>query len=56
MNGKKSDPVNDEQWDEMKKSYWDTVKECYNKINAHYDARREQMTANLEAKKLWLPK
>jgi hypothetical protein len=47
-------PVNDEQWETIKTTYWEEVRSCYTNINAHYDARREKLQANLEAKKTLL--
>lgn len=43
-------PVTNEQWEELKPKYWETVKQCYAKINAHYDAKREEMAENIAKK------
>lgn len=45
-----------EKWEELKDSYWTTVKALYNKIRDHYEGRRRMMEQNLETKKELLSK
>jgi hypothetical protein len=40
-----------EVWEELKAQYWSIVKSLYDRIRAHYDAKREMMNKNLEAKR-----
>ena len=44
-------PVNNEDWESLKKSYWDSVKTIYEKINAHYEEQRNVLLDNLNRKK-----
>lgn len=45
-------PVNNEDWESLKKSYWDSVKTIYEKINAHYEEQRNVLLDNLNKKKV----
>ena len=40
-----------EVWEELKAQYWSIVKSLYDRIRNHYEAKRAEMTKNLEAKK-----
>ena len=40
-----------EVWEELKASYWSIVKSLYDRIRNHYEAKREVMNKNLEAKR-----
>lgn len=44
-------PVQNEEWEGLKKKYWEVVRQIYDKINAHYDAQRQVYEKNIEAKK-----
>jgi len=44
-------PVPNEEWEEVKKSYWDVVKAVYEKINSHYEEQRNVLAVNIEKKK-----
>lgn len=44
-------PVNNEDWESLKKSYWDSVKTIYEKINSHYEEQRNVLLENLNKKK-----
>lgn len=44
-------PVNNEDWESLKKSYWDSVKTIYEKINSHYEEQRNVLLDNLNKKK-----
>jgi hypothetical protein len=44
-------PVNNEDWEALKKNYWDSVKSLYEKINAHYEEQRSVLLDNLNKKK-----
>jgi hypothetical protein len=44
-------PVNNEDWESLKKNYWDSVKSLYEKINAHYEEQRNVLIDNLNKKK-----
>jgi hypothetical protein len=44
-------PVNNEDWEALKKNYWDSVKTLYEKINAHYEEQRNVLLDNLNKKK-----
>ena len=44
-------PVNNEDWEALKKNYWDSVKALYEKINAHYEEQRNVLIDNLNKKK-----
>lgn len=44
-------PVPNEEWEKIKEAYWTEVRSIYNKVNRFYDDRREQMKANLDAKR-----
>jgi len=40
-----------EVWEELKAQYWSIVKSLYDRIRNHYEAKREVMNKNLEAKR-----
>ena len=40
-----------EVWEELKASYWSIVKSLYDRIRNHYEANREVMKKNLDAKR-----
>jgi len=44
-------PVNNEDWESLKKNYWDSVKSLYEKINAYYEEQRNVLIDNLNKKK-----
>ncbi len=44
-------PVNNEDWESLKKNYWDFVKTIYEKINVHYEEQRNVLMDNLNKKK-----
>ena len=44
-------PVNNEDWEALKKNYWDSVKWIYEKINSHYEEQRNVLMDNLKKKK-----
>jgi hypothetical protein len=44
-------PVQNEDWELMKTSYWEAVRSIYDKINEHYEAQRQVLKANIDAKK-----
>lgn len=44
-------PVLNEDWETMKVTYWEAVRGVYDKINEHYEAQRQVLKANIEAKK-----
>jgi len=44
-------PVQNEDWELMKTAYWETVRSIYDKINEHYEAQRQVLKANIDAKK-----
>jgi uncharacterized protein YoxC len=44
-------PVANEAWEELKNQYWEAVRTVYTKIQAFYEERRTELTANLEQKK-----
>jgi hypothetical protein len=44
-------PVNNEDWESLKKNYWDYVKTIYEKINVHYEEQRNVLMDNLNKKK-----
>ncbi|MFY7668715.1 MAG: DUF349 domain-containing protein [Crocinitomicaceae bacterium] len=44
-------PVNNEDWESLKKNYWDSVKTIYEKINVHYEEQRNVLMDNLNKKK-----
>ncbi len=44
-------PVPNEEWENLKESYWTEVRSVYNKINRFYEDRRAQLNANIELKK-----
>lgn len=43
-------PTFNDHWEELKKTYWDTVHELYAKIQSHYDGLKEKQAENLKAK------
>jgi hypothetical protein len=44
-------PVLNEDWETMKVAYWDAVRSIYDKINEYYEAQRQVLKANIDAKK-----
>lgn len=44
-------PVQNEDWELMKTAYWEAVRSIYDKINEHYEAQRQVLKANIDAKK-----
>jgi hypothetical protein len=44
-------PVNNDEWEGLKKNYWDSVKTLYEKINLHYEEQRNVLTENINKKK-----
>ena len=44
-------PVNNDDWEGLKKNYWDSVKWIYEKINSHYEEQRNVLMDNLKKKK-----
>lgn len=43
-------PVPNEEWESLKESYWTEVRSLYNRINRHYEDRREEQRVNMEKK------
>lgn len=44
-------PVQNDQWEELKASYWEAVKSVYEKINNFYDEQRHVLLENLQKKR-----
>ena len=44
-------PVNNEEWEILKTSYWEAVRSIYDKINKHYDEYRQIQNDNLNKKR-----
>jgi hypothetical protein len=44
-------PVQNEEWELMKGAYWEAIRSIYDKINEHYEAQRQLLKANIDAKK-----
>lgn len=44
-------PVQNEEWELMKNTYWEAVRSIYDKINEHYEAQRQVLKANIDTKK-----
>jgi hypothetical protein len=44
-------PVNNDEWENLKNTYWDTVRGIYNRIQEFYDGRRNELGGNLEKKR-----
>lgn len=44
-------PVPQEEWERIKEEYYGAITAIYDKIRAHYDARRAQLENNINAKK-----
>ena len=44
-------PVNNDDWEVLKKNYWESVKSLYEKINVHYEEQRNVLVENLNKKK-----
>ena len=40
-------PVNNDEWDILKSSYWEAVRSIYDKINKHYEEYRQVQNENL---------
>ena len=45
-------PVPNEEWESLKESYWTEVRSLYNRINRHYEDRREVQRVNMEQKQV----
>ena len=45
-------PVPNNEWEQIKESYWQSVKAVYEKINAYYNERRSAMIENIERKQV----
>lgn len=43
-------PVKEEDWKELRNSFWEAVNANYERIQSHYDQLRDKLQANLEAK------
>lgn len=43
-------PVPNEEWESLKEAYWTEVRSLYNRINRHYEDRREEQRVNMEKK------
>jgi hypothetical protein len=44
-------PVLNEDWEDLKNRYWDSVRAAYTRIQTFYEDRRKELTENLELKK-----
>ena len=44
-------PVNNDEWDILKSSYWEAVRSIYDKINKHYEEYRQVQNENLVKKR-----
>ncbi len=44
-------PVNNEEWEILKSSYWEAVRSIYDKINKHYEEYRQVQNENLVKKR-----
>jgi hypothetical protein len=44
-------PVNNEEWENLKNTYWDAVRAVYARIHEFYEGRRSELSENLEKKK-----
>jgi hypothetical protein len=44
-------PVPNDEWEEVKKAYWDVVRGVYEKINTHYEEQRSMLAENIAKKK-----
>ena len=44
-------PVNNDEWERLKTSYWEAVRGLYERINQFYDERRNALQENLNKKK-----
>ena len=49
-------PVGRENWEEMKKTYLDSVRSIYERINKYHDERRNMLHDNIEKKQILLEK
>ncbi len=45
-----------DKWEIIKEKYWEGVRACYDKINAHYEDQRKVQAENLAAKQALIPK
>lgn len=43
-------PVPNEEWEKLKDAYWTEVRSIYDRINRHYEDRRNEQKANIEKK------
>ncbi len=44
-------PVLNDDWELLKSKYWETVRQIYDKINAHYESQRQVYVQNMEQKR-----
>ena len=44
-------PVNNDEWESLKSSYWEAVRSIYDKINKYYDEYRQVQNENLKKKR-----
>ncbi len=44
-------PVQNEDWEKLKESYWEAVRACYTRVQSFYDEKRGELQNNLDAKK-----
>jgi predicted DNA-binding protein YlxM (UPF0122 family) len=44
-------PVPNEEWEQLKTAYWDSVRACYERINSFYEERKQLFIDNLNSKK-----
>ena len=44
-------PVPNDDWEEVKKSYWEAVRSVYEKINLHYEEQRSVLAENISRKR-----
>lgn len=49
-------PVADDKWEDLKNQYWEAVRSIYNRINAHYEERRGQLSENIAKKQVLVDK
>lgn len=47
-------PVPTDQWETVKEAYWTEVRSLYNRINRHYEDRREEQRVNMEQKSAYI--
>lgn len=44
-------PVNNDEWENLKNTYWEAVRAVYARIHEFYEGRRSELSENLEKKK-----